>query len=72
MDPDKEDELVDSITQPTLEVYNLVMKRMAVDVSVQHIGYRLSDQKEPVWTRINHFDDFPMLLKYRQQRQWDM
>ena len=72
MDPDTEEEtayLVDSITQPILEVYNLIMKRMAIDVSVQHVGYRLSDQKESVWTRINNVDDFSHAVEAQRDIQ---
>ena len=72
MDPDTEEEtayLVDSITQPILEVYNLIMKQMAINVSVQHIGYCLSDQKESVWTHINNIDDFSHAVEAQQDIQ---
>ena len=71
MDLDTEEEtayLVDSITQLILEVYNLIMKQMAVDVSVQHVGYCLANQKESVWTHMDNLDDFPHAV----EAQWDI
>ena len=72
MEPDKENEtayLLDSTTQLDLEVYNLIMKRMAVNVSVQHISYHLSDQKVSVWTHINNIDDFSHPIEAQQDIQ---
>ncbi len=61
MDSTKEDEtvcLIDPTTQPLPEVYNLIMKRMGVDVSVHNVGYHLSDQKGSIYTCINNINDF--------------
>ncbi|KAF8311649.1 uncharacterized protein EI90DRAFT_3138214 [Cantharellus anzutake] len=61
MDPKKEDEtvyLVDSKSQPPQEVLDEILTRMAVDLSAHQIGYRLSDEKESIWTRINSTEDF--------------
>ncbi len=72
MDPNREDEmayLVDSISQPIIEVYDLVMKKMAVGVSVQHVGYHLSDAKESVWTQINNVNDFSHAIKAQHEIQ---
>ena len=72
MEPDKENEtsyLLDSTSLPALEVYNLIMKRMAVDVSVQRVGYCLSDQKESVWTRINNINDFSCAVQAQRDIQ---
>ncbi len=59
MNPNKDDETIYLIDQiPNDEAYHHVMKQMGVDVSIQKIGYCLSDQKESVWTHINNLDDF--------------
>ena len=72
MDPNKDDEtvyLLDSVTQPVLDVFNSIMSKMAVDISIQNIGYRLSDQKESVWTRINSIEDFSRAIEAQHDIQ---
>ena len=72
MEPNKENEtsyLLDSTSLPALEVYNLIMKRIAVNVSVQHVGYCLSDQKESVWNHINNINDFSHAIEAQQDIQ---
>ena len=66
MDPTREDKtvyLIDPTPQPLLEVYHLIIKKMGVNVSVQKVGYHLSDQKGSVWTHINNFDDFSYAIE---------
>jgi len=61
MDPNKANEtvyMVDSPSQPVLDVFNPILSKMGVDVSIHTIGYHLSDQKESVWSWISNIDDF--------------
>src|SRR5260221_14768198 len=72
MDSTKEDEtvcLIDPTTQPLPEVYNLIMKRMGVDVSVQNVGYHLSDQKGSICTCINNVNDFSYAVETQHNIQ---
>ncbi len=45
------------------------MKKMAVNVSVQHIGYCLSDEKVLVWTWMSNVDDFSHAVKAQREIQ---
>ncbi|KAF8311542.1 uncharacterized protein EI90DRAFT_3138235 [Cantharellus anzutake] len=61
MDPKKQNETVyfpDSKSQSPEEVLNGILIRMKVDLSMHQIGYRLSDEKESIFTQIRNVDDF--------------
>ena len=72
MDPNKADEtvyMIDSPTQPVLNVFNLILSKMGVDVSVHTIGYHLSDQKESVWSQISNIDEFSHAIELQHDIQ---
>ena len=72
MDPNKADEtvyMVDPPSQPVLDVFNSILSKMGVDVSIHTIGYRLSDQKESVWSRISNIDDFSHAIELQRDIQ---
>ncbi|KAF8335367.1 uncharacterized protein EI90DRAFT_3174257 [Cantharellus anzutake] len=61
MDLKKENETVylpDSKSQSAQEVLDEILGRMKVELSVHQIGYRLSDEKECIFTRIHDVKDF--------------
>ena len=72
MDPNKDNEmvyLVNSVVQPVPNVFDSIMSKMDVDISTQNIGYRLSDQKESIWTRIHNVGDFSCAVEAQHDIQ---
>ncbi|KAF8310531.1 uncharacterized protein EI90DRAFT_3100494, partial [Cantharellus anzutake] len=72
MDPKKEDEtvfFVDSKSRPPEEVLHEILSRMEVDLAAHRIGYRLSDEKESIWTRINNIEDFTRAMEAQREIQ---
>ncbi|KAF8315081.1 uncharacterized protein EI90DRAFT_3003519, partial [Cantharellus anzutake] len=66
MDPKKENETVylpDSKSQSAQEVLDEILGRMKVELSVHQIGYRLSDEKECIFTRIHDVKDFARAIE---------
>ncbi|KAF8317518.1 uncharacterized protein EI90DRAFT_3021350 [Cantharellus anzutake] len=61
MDPKKQNKTIyfpDLKSQSPEEVLNGILIRMKVDLSMHQIGYRLSNEKESIFTQICNVDDF--------------
>ncbi|KAF8314324.1 uncharacterized protein EI90DRAFT_3136138 [Cantharellus anzutake] len=72
MDPKKQNETVyfpDSKSQSPEEVLNGILIRMKVDLSTHQIGYRLSDEKESIFTQIRNVDDFTRAIHVQRDIQ---